>query len=121
MEEKRNLEMDDVLDLIGKFPLQPRFNGVYITLNSIQNEGSVDFSDSALDESQYVIAVGPVVTDIKPGNKILLDVEKMMVVTGSESTNTYEQVKEVKLDLIQVNGDTFALVNDRVIKAIDNR
>lgn len=121
MEEKRNLSQDDVLGLIGKFPLQPRFNGVYITVNSVEQDGSLDFSDNVLSDVQYVVAVGPVVTDLEPGQKVLLDIEKMMIQVGSESTNSYETAKQIKIDLTNVDGQAFALVNDRVIKTKDNR
>jgi imidazolonepropionase-like amidohydrolase len=121
MEEKRNLDQDDVLDLIGKFPLQPRFNGVYVTVNSVETYSNLDISDTVLNEVQYVVAVGPVVTDLKPGQKVILDIEKMMVDVMSETKNSYESVKQVKIDLVEVNGSAFALVNDRVIKVIDHR
>lgn len=121
MEEKRNLNQDDVLDLIGKFPLQPRFNGVYVTVNSIESESNLEYSDNILSDVQYVIAVGPVVTDLQPGQKVILDIEKMMVDVKVDSTNSYELVKQIKIDLVEINGNAFALVNDRVIKTIDNR
>jgi len=45
----------------------------------------------------------------------------MMVPVRQESNNVYETVMQVKVDLVEVNGDIFALINDRVIKAKDNR
>jgi len=120
MEEKRNLNQDDVLELIGNFPLEPLFNGVYITVNKLEADGNLILSDNVLSDIQYVVAAGEH-SVVKPGQKVLIDIEKMMVPVKQESNNVYETVMQVKVDLVEVNGDIFALVNDRVIKAKDNR
>lgn len=120
MEERVNLNQDDVLDLIGKFPLEPLFNGVYITVNKLEADGNLILSDNVLSDIQYVIAAGEH-SVVKPGQKVLIDIEKMMVPVKQESNNVYETVMQVKVDLVEVNGNIFALVNDRVIKAKDNR
>lgn len=121
MGELKNLDQDDVLDIFPTFPLKPRFNGVYITTNNLEEDGNIVLSDNILSDVQYVIAVGPIVTDIQPGQKVILDMEKMMKTVGHEGVNAYELLKEVNLDLVDINGVRFALVNDRVIKTIDNR
>lgn len=118
MEEKRNLNQDDVLDLVGKFPLEPLFNGVYITVNKLETD--LVLTDNILSDVQYVVAAGEH-SVVQPGQKVLIDIEKMMVPVRQESNNVYETVMQVKVDLVEVNGDIFALVNDRVIKAKDNR
>ncbi len=120
MEEKRNLNQDDVLELVGKFPLEPLFNGVYITVNKLEQDGNLVLSDNILSDVQYVVAVGPT-AQVQAGQKVLIDIEKMMVPVKQESTNIYETVMQVKVDLIEVNGQAFALITDRVIKAKDNR
>jgi len=118
MEEKRNLNQDDVLDLVGKFPLEPLFNGVYITVNKLETD--LVLADNILSDVQYVVAAGEH-SVVQPGQKVLIDIEKMMVPVRQESNNVYETVMQVKVDLVEVNGDIFALINDRVIKAKDNR
>ena len=120
MEEKRNLNQDDVLELIGNFPLEPLFNNVYITVNKLEFDGDLVLSDNVLSDVQYVVAAGEH-SIVKPGQKVLIDIEKMMVPVKQENNNVYETVMQVKVDLIEVNGDVFALVSDRVIKAKDNR
>jgi len=119
MEERRNLNQDDVLDLILNFPLEPMFNGIYITTNRIE-EDNLNLSDSVLSDVQYVVAAGPT-AQVAAGQKVLIDIEKLMVNGRSESTNAYETTKEVKLDLQETNDNIFALVTDRVVKAKDNR
>lgn len=120
MEEVKNLTQDDVLDLIKEFPIQPMYNNVLITLNTLEVDGNLVLSENEVSDVQYVVAVGPT-AQIDAGQKVLLDVEKLMVTVGQSSTNAYEDVKEVKLDRIQVNGNIFAFISDRAIKAKDNR
>jgi hypothetical protein len=119
MEERRNLNQDDVLDLMLNFPLEPMFNGIYITTNRIEEEG-LELSDSVLSDVQYVVAAGPT-SQVPAGQKVLIDIEKLMVNSKAEQTNAYEAVKEVKIDLIELSNNMFALVTDRVVKAKDNR
>jgi len=119
MEERRNLNQDDVLDLILNFPLEPMFNGIYITTNRIEEDG-LDLSDSVLSDVQYVVSAGST-AQVPAGQKVLIDIEKLMVNSRAEQTNAYEAVKEVKIDLVEVNDNIFALVTDRVVKAKDNR
>ena len=117
----KNLTQDDVLDLMGKFPLEPTFNKVYITLNTVELNDNLDFSDTSISDSQFVVAKGPMVNSVSVGQKVLLDIEKLMKPKGYETTNQYQEVREVQLDLIEIDGNKFALIEDRVIKAKDNR
>jgi len=119
MEERANLNQDDVLDLIGKFPLQPMFNGIFITTNKLEDNG-LELGETVLSDVQYVVAVGDT-AQVKAGQKVLIDIEKLMINVQNESTNRYESFKQVNLDLHEVENNIFALVTDRVIKAKDNR
>ena len=123
MEERVNLTQDDVLDVIREFPLEPIFNRVYITLNRLEEDGDLVLSDNVLDESQYVIAGKVEWKDkvISPGQKVLIDIEKMMVPVRQESTDVYQKVMQVKIEPIEIDGVPYALIEDRYIKAIDNR
>lgn len=121
MGEQKRLTQNDVLDLMGKFPLEPMFNKVYITLNSLEEDGGMVLSDNVLSDCQFVVAKGPMVNGVEVGQKVLIDIEKLMRPKGYESTNQYEEVREIQLDLVNIDGNAFALVEDRVIKAKDNR
>lgn len=120
MQERTNLSQEEVNVITKTFPLQPLFNGVYITVNKLEQDGKLVLSDNILSDIQYVIAAGEH-SVVKPGQKILIDIEKMMVPVKQESNNAYETVMQVKVDLVEVSDNVFALINDRVIKAIDNR
>jgi hypothetical protein len=118
--EERNLNQDDVLGLIGNFPLEPLFNNVYITVNKLEQDGSLVLSDNILSDVQYVVAAGEH-SVVKAGQKVIIDIEKMMVPVKSESNNAYETSMQVKVDLVEVGRNIFALISDRSIKSRDNR
>lgn len=112
-----NLTQDDVLDLIGKFPLEPIRNQLIISVNTTDAE--LDLDGHGFDESQYVIAKGShVFENIKAGGKVLLDLEKMSVKTQHEDGDiTFVlQIKPVK-----VEDRVFAIINDTYVLSIDNR
>ena len=83
-------------------------------------DGDLILSDNSFDEKQYVVAVGTHITDIKPGNKVLLDLERMMEYLPNPE-NAYEKVGRIKVRPIEVNGKVYGLINDNVVEAIDNR
>lgn len=120
MEEIENFTMDDVLDVITDFPVQPLGRKVIVTLNMEEADGQLVLSNNSLDETQFVIAVGTHVKDFKPGNRVLLDLEKMMEYMPSPE-NSNERIGQIKMRPIEVNGKVYALINDNVIDAIDNR
>lgn len=122
MEEKKNLTQNDVLELISNFKLEPLYNKLYITLNNVKYDDGILLTEYVLSDEQFVVAVGDHVSkSIKPGDKVLIDIERLMVSVGSESNNQYENLKQVKLDLLDYEGNALALIDDRVIKAIDRR
>lgn len=122
-EERENMTQDDVLDVIRTFPFEPLFGKVFITLNKLEEDGGLVLSDNILDDVQYVVA-GEIDwrgTKVSPGQKVLIDIEKMMVPVKHEDTNVYESVMQVKIDPIEVDGNMYALIEERYIKAKDNR
>ena len=120
MEEIENMLLDDVLEVITDFPIQPLGRKLIITLNMEEPDGDLILSDNSFDEKQYVVAVGTHITDIKPGNKVLLDLERMMEYLPNPE-NAYEKVGRIKVRPIEVNGKVYGLINDNVVEAIDNR
>ena len=122
-EERGNMTQDDVLDVIRTFPFEPLFGKVFITLNKLDEDGGLVLSDNVLDDVQYVVA-GEIDwrgTKVSPGQKVLIDIEKMMIPVRHEDTNVYESVMQVKIDPIEVDGAMYALIEERYIKAKDNR
>jgi len=122
MEEQVNLTQDDVLDLIGGdgFPLEPMFNKVIITLNKEDEDGNLVLSDKVLSEVQFVVSAGETAR-VKAGQKVLIDIEKMMVKVAPSEHNVYEDNYQIKIDPIFVGDNMYALIEDRIIKCKDNR
>lgn len=120
MGEIENFDIDDVLDVIIDFPIKPLGRKVIITLNMESIDGQLVLAENSLAESQYVIAVGTHVRDFKPGNKVLLDLEKMMEYRAS-TENSHERIGQIKMRPIEVNGKVYGIINEGVIDAIDNR
>lgn len=118
-----NFTQDTVLDIITDFPIDPLRNKVVITLNKELIEGTLDLSNGTMSEVQYVIAGEVNYRDkvVKPGQKVLLDIRGMMKVVRREVNNQYQEVEQIELDPLEVNGQVFAIIDDRFIKAVDNR
>lgn len=116
--ERKNLGKKDVEKIVKTFPLQPRHNDVIITLNTIKTEGELELSDSILDETQYVIAVGPMVRDLEPGQKVNINIEGMSVMTEIETEGGYRKVPQIKIDPLVIDNNMFSYVDDRKIKSI---
>ena len=118
-----NFTQDTVLDIITDFPIDPLRNKVVITLNKELIEGTLDLSNDIMSEVQYVIAGEVIYRDkvVKPGQKVLLDIKGMMKAVRREVNNRYEMVEQIELDPVQVDGQVFAIIDDRFIKAVDNR
>ena len=120
MDEVKNVTLEDILAMGGEFPVKPRRGRLIVTVNMREDDGSLVLSDTKFDDSQYVLAVSDNITDIKVGDKILLDVEKMMTFV-QEDENSHERVGVLKLKPIEVDGIIYALIYDNVVEAIDAR
>jgi hypothetical protein len=117
----RNFNSDEVKELVKNFPLKPRYSQVIITLNSLEEDGQVVLSNNVLSDIQYVVAKGSMVNDLSVGDKVIINIEKMMVATRVDNGNSVDTVMQVKVDTIDVGDDTFAFIDDRLIKSIDER
>jgi len=121
MKKMKNVQKSDVLEIIKNFPIKPRYNQVIITLNSLEEDGKVILSNNVLSDVQFVIAKGSMVNDIELGDQVIINVDKLMVPMELDHGNSVEKVMRVKLDLIEVGDNSYSFIDDRVIKAIDNR
>lgn len=111
-----NLTEYEVDNLTRSFKLEPTFNKVIVTLNTEVEDGGLVLSDNTLSEVQYIIAKGEHVKSFELGQKVLLDLDKMMI-KEPNPTNQYEMITRIKIDPIIVDGVTFAIIEDRLIKA----
>jgi hypothetical protein len=112
---KENVTAYDALEISKEWLEQPMFNKVVITLNTEVASGSLDLSDVAMDQFQYIIAKGTHCRDIEVGDKVRLDLDKM-VEKQLNPNNSHENFTSVKLDPIEFDGKIFAIIEDRLIK-----
>ena len=120
MEEVNNLTLEDVLDVVQGFPIIPRRNRLIITVNVEEADDELVLTNSTFAESQYVVASRDNLTDIKAGDKVLIDIEKMMV-SEKVDENSHERIGMLKLKPIKVNDIVYAIISDAVVLAIDKR
>jgi len=113
MEEIKNLDQDDVLDLITDFPIEPMRNRLIITTNVEEMDpDEVDLQGAAFSPEQYVLAVGSYTKDfLKPGQKIYLDLEAMSVRVPS-GENAYDAVTSIQIHPVRVGEKVFGMITD---------
>lgn len=117
----KNVSKEDVLELVKDFPLVPRYSQVIITLNNLQEDGQLVYSNNVLSDVQYVVAKGSMVNDLQVGDKVLINLEKMKVPVKVDTGVSVDTVMQVAVDTVEVEDNTFAFIDDRLIKSIDNR
>ena len=91
------------------------FNKVVITLNTENTLDSLNLSDNAMSQFQYIIAKGPHCRDIEVGDKVRLDLDKMLK-KSTNPNNSHEDITTIQLDPIEFDGKIFAIIEDRLIK-----
>lgn len=118
MEEFTQLTKEDVKDIINNFPIEPRYNKMIVTLNMFE-EGGVVFHDEGVSETQYVIAKGSRV-DYDAGDKVFIDLRRLAKKIPSETDST-QLTTVLDIHPIEVDGITFAWLDDSYILGKDNR
>lgn len=115
MGEIKNYDDKSIDKLVKEFPIEPLFTRVIITLNREQEDNGLILKENPLNEEQYVLAVGGS-AQVKPGQKILLDLEKMTVKVPSK-TDSSQMTEKIKIDFIPVGKEVFGIIYDNQIKA----
>ena len=116
MINQKNISKEDLEAIINTFPLTPMFNKVVITLNTEEVDNFLILSDNTMSDQQFIIARGSHVNNLTLGDKVLLDLEKMMVYEVNQE-DAYEKISRIKVDPILVDGVTYGIIEDRLIKA----
>ena len=112
---KENVTAYDALEISKEWLEQPMFNKVVITLNTEKTLDSLDLSDNAMSQFQYIIAKGPNCHNIDVGDKVRFDLDKMMK-KSLNPNNSHEDITSIQLDPIEFDGKIFAIIEDRLIK-----
>ena len=112
---KENVTAYDALEISKEWLEQPMFNKVVITLNTENSLDSLDLSDNAMSQFQYIIAKGKNVTSVEVGDKVRLSLDKMTS-KKLNPNNSHEDITTIELDPIEFDGKIFAIIEDRLIK-----
>ena len=112
---KENVTAYDALEISKEWLEQPMFNKVIVTLNTENTLDSLDLSDNAMSQFQYIIAKGSHCRDIEVGDKVRLDLDKMLK-KSINPNNSHEDITTIQLDPIEFDGKIFAIIEDRLIK-----
>jgi hypothetical protein len=86
-------------------------------------DGDLVLTNNQFAETQYILALSNTFNRDTPftiGDKVLLDLEKMMVYEEAD-TNSHERVGRIKLKPIDVDGVMYAIITDGVILGKDER
>lgn len=118
MEENTQLSQEEVNEIIKDFPIEPRYNKVIVTLNIYEEDGLV-LEEEGISEVQYIVATGSR-SEYSPGDKVLLDLRKLMVKVPSPTDST-QVIQQIEVDPINVDDRVYAFVDESCIKAKDNR
>lgn len=116
-EEKfNNVTEDDIKELVEKYPVQPLFTRLVISLNrKASSKSGIILPSNPLEEEQYVIAAGDA-SVLKPGMKIILDLEKMTIKRPSK-TDVTQVTESIKVDPIEVEDfDVYGVIYDNQVK-----
>lgn len=112
---RENVTAYDALEISREWVEQPMFNKVVITLNTEHILEGLDLSDNAMSQFQYIIAKGPNCHNIEVGDKVRLDLDKMLK-KSINPNNSHEDIATIQLDPIDFQDRVFAIIDDRVIK-----
>lgn len=112
---KENVTAYDALEISKEWLEQPMFNKVVITLNTENTLDSLDLSDNAMSQFQYIIAKGANVISVNVGDKVRLSLDKMTS-KKINPNNSHEDITTIELDPIEFDGKIFAIIEDRLIK-----
>ena len=112
---KENVTAYDALEISKEWLEQPMFNKVIITLNTENTLDSLDLSDNAMSQFQYIIAKGANVISVNVGDKVRLSLDKMTS-KKINPNNSHEDITTIELDPIEFDDKIFAIIEDRLIK-----
>ena len=112
---KENVTAYDALEISKEWLEQPMFNKVVITLNTENSLDSLDLSDNAMSQFQYIIAKGKNVINVEVGDKVRLSLDRMTS-KKINPNNSHEDITTIQLDPIEFDGKIFAIIEDRLIK-----
>lgn len=119
MEDKLQVNNKEELQaIIDAYPTRLRRGLVAITTNTVDVEDEETFEKGkTLLSEQYIVAVGDLVKDLQPGDKVDINVDAMFTVKRY-ANNSDETFVEFNAKTKEVNGYELAIVDERIIEQI---
>lgn len=115
MLEQMNLSQSEAIEIANSFPVEPLFGQVVITINKDEADGNLILSDNVMSEIQYVIAKGEHVRHLELGQKVIINLSKLMS-RERNPQNQDEILEGVKIEPLLIDGRLYAIIEDRIIK-----
>lgn len=110
--EKTNVNVETLINLNKDYP---RGSRVITTMFNKEIDYDVILTDDILDDEQFVVAAGPFVTDLNPGDKVRIDLEKLSVTLQDENGERYTKLK---VEPIMIGETICGLISESIIKTI---
>lgn len=110
---EQNIKGAELNKVIKEFNFEPNYGKLIITTNKVEDDGKLITEESALDTIQYVVASGPRVV-YQPGDKILLNVEKLSIQQRStiDATNV---ITRIDMAPFEFNNTIFGIIDENKI------
>lgn len=113
-----NLNEGELFGLISRFNLKPLGRNIIVTLNNhLNNDEDLLETDLMLNEEQFIVAIGNHVVDLLPGDKVALDLEKLLTIVP-DPNDSYSKITKIKVNPVKYENYTFGLIDSSTIKYI---
>lgn len=117
--EQIKITSENLFEVLDKVNIKCRKRDVIISLNSSEiKDDKLNLSTTELDIEQFVLGVGPHVTDLIVGDRVILDLDKLST-RRTNPRNSEEVITVLNIDPISITEDILlAVVDSDVIKYI---
>lgn len=112
--ERINLIKENLESVVERFDQEPLFSNVIVTMNTEEDTVLIPNETDLTSRFQYVVAAGPS-SVLKPGDKVMLDLDKMMSKERIEVNNVYEEIDVLKLVPVYFEQYVFNVIPDRFV------
>lgn len=92
---EKTINKDNINSFIELLEWKPMNTDIIVSYNEIEQEGELNLSNNTITQTQLVLAVGSMVRDIKVGDEIVLDMDKL--------TSQYRNTRDAESPVIMLN------------------
>ena len=122
--QNNNVSEEQLEHYLKECNVKPRSFHVISTVNVVTDENDIilveDDDTSTMSEWQYIMAVGTGVEDWSPGDKVLLDLDKLKVrVVNPE--NRMETIETLRFNPIPIGDKFFNIIPESAVLAKEHK